>query len=96
MKKKSERLQITELFGAPAGSYERFFVGIIERTKDADGTPHLFSEIPVKEYIIMGCDGNEQELFRKMSEMALMVLDCGICDDIGVFTPYHDTKLYSN
>jgi len=49
---KEDKIEITEMFMAEAGG--KCFYGIIKRSQDAQGKPHLFSRIVINDGIVQG------------------------------------------
>ncbi|MBN1968803.1 MAG: hypothetical protein JW870_05515 [Candidatus Delongbacteria bacterium] len=68
--KKDFRIEIAELFIAQV-SLDRFFVGIISRSKVVNGNPHLFSRIVLNDGLLMACAGNQKVLGKMLDEMSL-------------------------
>ncbi len=92
---KIDRVEITEMFMAQADD-DRCFYGMLKRTKDAKGNPHLFSRIVVEDGLINACANDQKELGKKLDEICVMVLDKGLHSNAGVFTTILGEKLYSN
>lgn len=82
MKKRDDRIQITELFMAKVpNDYSRCFYGSIKRLKDDNGNPYVFGKITVNQGLVCARGGNQDELGRKLDEFVLLVLDYGLHND---------------
>lgn len=77
-----DRFEIHEMFMAQA-DHERCFYGIIKRSKDAQGDPHLFSRIIINDGIVQACASDQKVLSKMLDEMCKMVLDMGLHNDVG-------------
>ncbi len=93
-KSKTDRIQITEMFMAEAG--DKCFYGIIKRSKDANGQPHLFSRIIINNGYVQACAGDQKVLGRILDEMCKMVLYMGLHKDAGVFITIGNEKYFLN
>lgn len=93
--KNKDRFEITELFMAQA-DHERCFYGVIKRGKDADGHPHLFSRIIVKDGLIQACASDQKTLGKMLDEMCVMVLDYGLHNDAGVSIEIFGNQYFLN
>ena len=94
-KDNKDRFEIIEMFMAQA-DHERCFYGIIKRSKDADGNPHLFSRIIINDGIIQACASDQKVLGKMLDEMCIMVLDMGLHNDSGVYTEIFGDKYFLN
>jgi hypothetical protein len=83
MKREPLKVEITEMFMAQA-DHDRCFYGIIKRSKDADGNPHLFSRIVINDGIIQACASDQKVLGKMLDEMCIMVLDKNLHEDEGI------------
>ena len=89
-----DRFEIHEMFMAEAG--DKCFYGIIKRSKDANGIPHLFSRIVIGDGIVQACASDQKVLSRMLDEMCVMVLDMGLHKDSGVYTEIFGDKYFLN
>lgn len=62
---------------------DKCFYGIIKRTKDSQGKPHLFSKITINDGNVQACASDQKVLSRALDEMCDMVLNCGLHHDTG-------------
>ena len=90
-----DQFEITEMFMCQA-DHDRCFYGIIKRSKDANGNPHLFSRIVINDGIIQACASNQKVLGKMLDEICIMVLDKGLHDDAGVFIEIFGEKYFLN
>lgn len=93
-KNKGIQIEITEMFMAEAGG--KCFYGIIKRSKDAHGNPHLFSRIVIADGIVQACASDQKTLGRMLDEMCKMVLYKGLHEDEGVYKVILGERCYSN
>lgn len=91
---KDDRFQITEMFMAQASDEECFY-GIIKRSKDANGQPHLFSRIVINDGLIQACANDQKVLGKLLDEMCVMYLK-GLHNDAGKYIIVHDEKYFLN
>ena len=77
------KLEITELFMAQADVDRRFF-GIIKRLTDDSGNRYCYSEIKVNSGTIYARAKDQDQLGRRLDELCIMVLDCGLHNNRGV------------
>jgi hypothetical protein len=94
-KKKKEKLEITEMFGAQADS-DRFFTGCIKRLKDNAGNPFVFSRIVMPDGLLCASAAEQQELSDNLDKMCKMILDRGLHNHSGVTTQIFDTDFFLN
>lgn len=90
-----DQFEITEMFMAQA-DHDRCFYGIIKRSKDADGQPHLFSRIIINDGIIQARASDQKVLSRLLDEMCIMVLDLGLHKDAGVQVEIFGSDFFLN
>jgi hypothetical protein len=90
---KDDRFQITEMFMAEAG--KKCFYGIIKRSQDANGNPHLFSRIIINDGIVQACSSEQKMLCSILDEMCAMYLK-GLNKDTGVFQKILGEKYFLN
>jgi hypothetical protein len=94
-KKSKDRFEITEMFMAQA-SHDRCFYGIIKRSNDANGNPHVFSRIVINNGLIQARAPDQHELGRNLDEICKMVLDGGLHRNAGVTTKIFDADFFLN
>jgi len=94
-KKKKEKLEITELFGAQADN-DRFFIGCIKRLKDNAGNPIVFSRIVMPDGFLCASAAEQQVLSDNLDRICKMILDEGLHSDAGVFTEVLGSKCFLN
>lgn len=94
-KSKKDRIEITEMFMAQTSDNECFY-GIIKRSKDANGNPHLFSRITVNDGNVQACASDQKELGRMLDEMCKMVLYSGLHNNYGHKIKIFDAEFYLN
>jgi hypothetical protein len=98
MKRDPLKVEITEMFMAQA-DHDRCFYGIIKRSKDANGNPHVFSRIKINGGMIQACAGDQKTLGKMLDEMCKMVLDGNLHGDKGktiiIAYPSHFTIPFS-
>jgi len=87
MKKKKERIQLTEIFMAKAGignkGFDRCFHGTINRDFDDEGIPYVFGNIKVNDGYIIERASNQFELGEKLDLLLLLLLDYGLNNNVG-------------
>jgi hypothetical protein len=89
------QFEINEMFMAQAAHY-RCFYGIIKRSKDSSGNPHVFSRIIVNDGFIMACVNGQKVLGKMLDEMCIMVLDMRLNEDAGVYIEIFGDKCFLN
>jgi len=94
-KSKKDRIEITEMFMAQASDDECFY-GIIKRSKDSNGNPHLFSRITINDGYVQACASDQKVLGKVLDEMCKMVLYTRLHEDAGVFITIGDEKYFLN
>lgn len=94
-KNKNGRFLVTEMFLAEASNGKCFF-GIIKRSHDDQGNPHVFSRITICDGSIMACASNQWILGKMLDELCDMVLIYGIHNDTGVYTELCGEKYFYN
>jgi len=94
-KENKDRFEITEMFMAQA-DHERCFYGIIKRSKDTDGSPHLFSRIVINDGIIQACASDQKELGKMLDEMCIMILDMELHNETGVYIEILGDRFFLN
>jgi len=94
-KNKNSKFLVTEMFLAEASNGKCFF-GIIKRSHDEHGNPHVFSRISIYDGSIMACASNQWILGKMLDELCDMVLIYGIHNDIGVYTELCGEKYFYN
>lgn len=94
-KNMSDRFEITEMFMAQA-DHDRCFYGIIKRSKDANGNPHLFSRIIINDGLVQACASDQKVLGKMLDEMCIMVLDMGLHSETGVYIEIFGDKYFLN
>ena len=94
-KNKHNRVEITEMFIAEASNGKCFF-GIIKRSHDNQGNPHVFSRITIYDGSIMACASNQWILGKMLDELCDMVLIYGIHNDTGVYIELCGEKYFNN
>jgi len=92
-KNKDKQIEITEMFMAEAG--DKCFYGIIKRSIDANGNPHLFSRIVINDGIVQACASNQKVLSRMLDEICLLYLN-GLHSDAGFYIEIYGNKSYIN
>jgi hypothetical protein len=70
---KDRRIEITEMWLAEAD--DKCFYGIIKRSTNAKGQPHLFSRININDGNVQACASEQQELSKILDELCLMYLN---------------------
>jgi len=90
---KEDKIEITEMFMAEAGG--KCFYGIIKRSQDAQGKPHLFSRIVINDGIVQACASDQKVLSRALDEMCLLYQNGLHCDD-GKYIFVNDEKYFLN
>lgn len=94
-KNKNNRIEITEMFMAEASNGKCFF-GIIKRSHDNQGNPHVFSRITIYDGSIMACASNQRILGKMLDEICDMVLEYGIHNKSGVYIELFGEKYFYN
>lgn len=94
-KKKKDRFEITEMFGA-WGNKDRFFTGCIKRLKDDNGSPYVFSRIVMPDGLLCASAPTQDELSTNLDEMGKMIVDEGLHNDAGVYSEFFGTYFYLN
>lgn len=89
------KVEITEMFMAQA-DHDRCFYGIITRSKDSNGNPHIFSRIKINDGMIQACAGDQRELGKMLDQMCIMVLDRGLHKNVGVFVEINGDRCFLN
>lgn len=82
------------MFMAQASDNECFY-GIIKRSEDANGNPHVFSRIVINDGLIQACASDQKVLGKKLDEMCVMYLQ-GIHNNAGMYIIVHNEKLFLN
>ena len=82
MKRDTLKVEITEMFMAQA-DHDRCFYGVIKRSKDTNGNPHVFSRIKINDGMIQACASDQKTLGKMLDEICIMVLDKKIHADKG-------------
>jgi hypothetical protein len=90
---KDDRFQITEMFMAEAG--KKCFYGIIKRSQDANGNPHLFSRIIINDGNVQACASDQKVLGKVLDEMCIMYLK-GLHRDAGISIEIFGSNLFLN
>jgi hypothetical protein len=90
-----DQFEINEMFMAQA-DHDRYFYGIIKRSTDSSGNPHVFSRIIVNDGLIMACAGDQKVLGKMLDEMCIMVLDRGLHRESGVYSEVLGEKYFLN
>lgn len=88
-----DKFQISEMWLAEAG--DKCFYGIIKRTKDARGIPHLFSRIVINDGLVQACSSDQRVLSRILDDMCIMYLN-GLHSDTGKYLIVNDEKYFLN
>jgi len=94
-KNKNDKIEITEMFMAQA-SENKCFYGIIKRSKDAYGNPHLFSRIVINDGLIQACSNDQKVLGKMLDELCVMYLDKRIHKNAGVYIIVNNEKCFMN
>jgi hypothetical protein len=94
-KKKTDRFQVTEMFGAKAGK-DRFFTGMIKRWKDDKGNPFVFSRIVMPNGLLCSRAPDQRMLGENLDKICIMILDNGLHSQAGVTTKIFDTDFFLN
>ena len=94
-KDNKDQFEINEMYMCQA-DHERCFYGIIKRSKDANGNPHLFSRIIINDGYVQACASDQKVLSRLLDEMCIMVLDMGLHRDSGVYSEIFGDKYFLN
>ena len=94
-KKKKEKLEITEMFGAQPDK-DRFFTGCIKRLRDRNGNPFVFSRIVMPDGLLCASAEEQQELSNNLDKMCKMVLDGKLHNDAGAKATIFGTYFYLN
>lgn len=94
-KDNNDRFEIHEMFMSQA-DHERCFYGIIKRSIDSEGNPHLFSRIIINDGIIQACASDQKVLGKMLDEMCKMVLDMRLHDDGGRKIKIFDADYFLN
>jgi len=94
-KYKNSRIEITEMFMAEASNGKCFF-GLIKRSHDINGNPHVFSRINIYDGSIMACASNQWILGKMLDELCDMVLVYGIHNNSGVYTELSGKEFFYN
>lgn len=94
-KNKNNRIEITEMFMAEASNGKCFF-GIIKRSHDDQGNPHVFSRITIYDGSIMACASNQRILGKMLDEICDMVLEYGIHNKSDVYIELFGEKYFYN
>jgi hypothetical protein len=90
---KNDRFEITEMFMAEAGN--KCFYGIIKRSKDSNGNPHLFSRIIINDGYVQACSSDQKVLGNVLDEMCIMYLK-GLHRDAGISIEIFSSDLFLN
>ena len=98
MKKKENKIEITELFMAKAGKHgwDRCFHGTIKRETDENGNPVVYGRIKVKNGYICTMASDQWELGDKLDELVLMILDFGLHSEPGKTSDIAGTPYFLN
>lgn len=88
-----KKIEITEMWFAEAGG--KCFYGIIKRSKDANGNPHLFSQINVNNGLIQACADDLKTLSKILDEMCVMYLN-GLHEKFGEKLSVFHTNIFLN
>jgi hypothetical protein len=94
-KKSNDQFEITEMFMAQA-DHERCFYGIIKRSKDSNGNPHVFSRIIINDGLVQACASDQKTLGKILDQMCIMVLDYGLHDDAGKRIKIYNADYFLN
>ena len=94
-KKKKEKLEITEMFGAQADK-DRFFTGCIKRLKDDNGNPFVFSRIVMPDGLLCAREDNQEALGINLDLMAKDIVDGNLHGDAGVSTEIFGADFFLN
>jgi len=94
-KNEDNNIEINEMFMAQADN-DRCFYGIIKRSKDSYGNPHLFSRIVINDGIIQACDSDQKMLGKMLDEMCILVLDMGLHSDAGISIEIFGSEFFLN
>jgi hypothetical protein len=94
-KKRKEKFEITELFGAQPNK-DRLFTGCIKRLKDNSGKPFVFSRIVMPDGLLCASAPEQQELSDNLDKMCKMILDEGLHSDSGISTEIFGNKYFLN
>lgn len=92
-KKRKEKIEITELFGARPDK-DRLFTGCIKRLKDDAGNSFVFSRIVMPEGLLCASATEQQELSDNLDSMCKMVIVEGLHSDSGVFIVVLGSKFF--
>lgn len=90
---KKQGFKITEMFMAEAG--DKCFYGIIKRSHDTNGQPHLFSRITINDGYIQACSNDQRTLGKMLDEMCVMYLK-GLHRDSGIYIIISGEKYFLN
>ena len=93
-KKNKDQFEITEMFMAEAGN--KCFYGIIKRSKDANGNPHLFSRIIINDGYVQACASDQKVLDKTLDDLCIMVLDYGLHNHAGERIKIYDADYFLN
>jgi hypothetical protein len=94
-KKRKEKFEITELFGAQPDK-DRLFTGCIKRLNDNAGNPFVFSRIVMPDGLLCASAPTQDELSSKLDEMCKMNVDEGLHSDSGISTEVFGNKYFLN
>jgi hypothetical protein len=94
-KDNKDRFEIHEMFMCQA-DHDRCFYGIIKRSKDTNGNPHVFSRIIVNDGLIMACAGEQKVLGKVLDEMCVLVLEYGLHNHAGVRIKIYNADYFLN
>jgi hypothetical protein len=89
-----DRFEIHEMFMAEAG--DKCFYGIIKRSKDANGNPHLFSRIIINDGYVQACASDQKVLGKTLDDLCIMVLDYGLHNHAGERIKICDADYFLN
>lgn len=94
-KKKKEKMEITELFGAQPDK-DRLFTGCIKRLNDNAGNSFVFSRIVMPDGLLCASASTQDELSSNLDKMCKMIVDEGLHSDAGVSIVFLDRDFFLN
>jgi hypothetical protein len=94
-KKKKEKFEITEMFGAQPDK-ERFFTGCIKRQMDDAGNSFVFSRIVMPDGLLCASAPEQEELSDNLDKMCKMIVDGSLHDDAGAYKEIFKSKYFLN